>query len=334
MRKHFPLNSNGAEDAGQLPWKDGVPSTGVEGSYPGQALFVDTEAEILAAIDASGQARNGSDLTQLVQAIARGLYLGQFTGTANALTAVLANNVAFASLLRGVRFTGYVTATNTTGVTVAITCLTGANAVVQAPLLTKGGNALAAGDLPVNQDFEIRWDGAAFRMVGSVASEGISPSQSLTIVQAAGAPFGLKQYVNTNRRVMSGQGTDVQQSAWDAFTHPKRSANSRLRLDLGFDFRSSTAPGQGNGPSIVYLNVGGQIFRMPMVNSYPGSQALNRIKVFFDGLPAGNTSVSVGFGRYDTAAWAGTFGPTNTDDSGRLPVSTSTLDIDEVILTS
>lgn len=77
MRQHYPLNSNGVEDAGQLPWLDGVPSTGTQGSYPGHAIVTDTEAEVLAAIDASGQSRNGNDLAQLIQAIARGIYIGQ-----------------------------------------------------------------------------------------------------------------------------------------------------------------------------------------------------------------------------------------------------------------
>ncbi|MCJ2068131.1 hypothetical protein MKK75_04780, partial [Methylobacterium sp. J-030] len=99
MRLHYPLTLNGAEDAGQLPWTDGVPATGVEGSYFGHALFTDTEAEILNAVEASGQTLNGSDLTQLIQAIARGVYVGQFAGTPNALTCVLPNNVVFASLL-------------------------------------------------------------------------------------------------------------------------------------------------------------------------------------------------------------------------------------------
>lgn len=190
MRQHYPLNSNGAEDAGQLPWADGVPSTGVQGSYPGHAIVTDAEAEILAAIDASGQARNGADLAQVAVAIGRGIYLGQLGGAANALTAAIPNNVVFSSLLRGLRFGGFVTTTNTGGVTLALVGIGGAASTVTAPILRKDGSALQAGDLPIAQDFEVRWDGSAFRYVGAVTSE--TPAQSpigkgLYSKQAAGS---------------------------------------------------------------------------------------------------------------------------------------------------
>jgi hypothetical protein len=171
VRQHYPLNSNGAEDAGQLPWADGVPSTGVQGSYPGHAIVTDAEAEILAAIDASGQTRSGSDLAQLIQAIARGVFIGQFGGTANALTTAIPNNVVLLSLQTGVRITGIVSATNTGGVTLKVVGIGTAAGSVQAPLLRRDGTALQAGDVPVGQLFDVRWDGSAFRMVGAVASD-------------------------------------------------------------------------------------------------------------------------------------------------------------------
>lgn len=171
MRQHYPLNSNGAEDAGQMPWTDGVPSTGAQGSYPGHAIVTDAEAEILAAIDASGQMRNGADLAQLIQAVARGVYLGQFSGTANALAAVIPNNVVFRTLQPGTRFSGLVATTNTGGVTVQITGIGSAAGNVQAALLRRDGAALQAGDLPVGAAFDFRFDGAAFRLTAPAASE-------------------------------------------------------------------------------------------------------------------------------------------------------------------
>lgn len=172
MRLHYPLNANGAEDAGQLPWTDGVPLTGIQGSYPGHAIVTDTEAEILAAIDASGQTRNGSDLAQLAQAMARGIFLGQFGGTANALAAALPNNIVLLSLQAGTRLTGFVTAPNTGGVTLALTGIGSPSGTQTAPLLRKDGTALQAGDLPVGQLFDIRVDtSGSFRLTGLVTSD-------------------------------------------------------------------------------------------------------------------------------------------------------------------
>lgn len=169
MRKHYPLNSNGAEDAGQLPWIDGVPSTGTQGSYPGHAIVTDTEAELLAAIDAAGLARNGSDLTQLIQAISRGIFLGVFTGSANALAGNIPNSIVLPGLLQGMRFAGVATSANTGGVTMA---LTGFNpAIGTLPLLRRDGAALQAGDLPLNTPFDFRYDGSAFRLSTPAPSE-------------------------------------------------------------------------------------------------------------------------------------------------------------------
>lgn len=210
MRLHYPLNANGAEDAGQLPWKDGVPSTGVEGSYPGHAIVTDVEAEILAAIDASGQARNGSDLAQLIQAVARGIYVGQFSGSANTLTAAIPNNVVFSALQVGTRITGFVATPNTTGVTLALIGIGTASGTVQAPLLRRDGLALQAGDLPTNQQFEVRWDGSAFRMVGGVASDAASTSAVTLISQALQSNIKTTVFSNaTTTNLTNGAATAV-----------------------------------------------------------------------------------------------------------------------------
>ncbi|WP_426315499.1 hypothetical protein ACN9MF_11270 [Methylobacterium fujisawaense] len=174
MRKHYPLNSNGAEDAGKLPWTDGVPSTGVEGSYPGQALFTDSEAEILSAIDAAGLARNGSDLTQLVQAMSRGgLWLGVLGGTGNALTAVVPNNAVIPALLQGMRVRGIAPAANTAaGGTLTITGIgASAAASVTYPLLRTDGSARQIGDTKVGQYVSFEADGSGNLMVASTATD-------------------------------------------------------------------------------------------------------------------------------------------------------------------
>lgn len=148
MRKHYPLNSQGAEDAGQLPWTNGVPSTGTQGSYPSFAIVTDAEAEILAAIDAAGLVRNGADLTQLIQAASRGIWLGLFGGTATALTATMPNSVVIPSLQGGVRVRG-IAASNYPGGggTLALTGVgNSAASVMSCPIVgSDGASTLAAG---------------------------------------------------------------------------------------------------------------------------------------------------------------------------------------------
>ncbi|MBB5765715.1 hypothetical protein ABEV34_11855 [Methylorubrum rhodesianum] len=169
MRKHYPLNAAGAEDAGLLPWTDGVPATGVEGSYPGHALITDTEAEVLAAAAAAGLVASGTDLTQLAQAISRGIYVGGFTGSANALAASLPNSVVFPSLLPGMRFQGIALATNTAAVTLTLSGF--ATPPGSLGLLRRNGGAMKEGDLPVGVPFSFVFDGAAYRMAVPVPSE-------------------------------------------------------------------------------------------------------------------------------------------------------------------
>lgn len=169
MRKHYPLNPAGAEDAGRLPWTDGVPNTGTEGSYPGHALMTDSEAEILAAQSAAGLTQNGSDLTQLAQAISRGTWLGAFGGSANALVAAVPNDIAWPALLPGMRFTGTVAQTNTGSVTIALSGF--ATPPGSLSLLRRDGQPLQAGDLKVGLPFSFIHDGSAFRVATPAASE-------------------------------------------------------------------------------------------------------------------------------------------------------------------
>lgn len=69
-----------------LPWANGNPTTGTEGSYPGFGLFTDAQEEILAAIQAAGLTPSGT-LTQLAQSIpalsTKGLLLGWGQNTLN-----------------------------------------------------------------------------------------------------------------------------------------------------------------------------------------------------------------------------------------------------------
>ncbi len=286
MRKHYPLNSNGAEDAGQLPWKDGVPSTGTEGSYPGQALFTDSEAEILAAIDASGQARNGSDLAQLIQAIARGIYLGQFGGTANALAAAIPNNIVFSALQPGTRFKGFVTATNTAGVTFAITGIGTASGTVQASLLTKAGSALQAGDLPVNQLFEIQWDGSAFRLVAAAASEQPLPATPSSTVQFT-LPSAQSVPNNSNSQL------NLQGAAppWGTFSNGTLTVSKAGNYSVNLVGTSNIVPSaqtSHNTTFNIYIN-GQPVIPQTMVNWTSTTQSIGLSNSFLGYLAAGTT---------------------------------------------
>lgn len=70
MDQRYPLDpATGAENATLLPWTNGNPATGVEGSYPPHQLVTNIEAELLALIIASGQTPSGLDLTQVLKAI-------------------------------------------------------------------------------------------------------------------------------------------------------------------------------------------------------------------------------------------------------------------------
>ncbi|WP_267426361.1 hypothetical protein [Methylobacterium sp. GC_Met_2] len=196
MRLHYPLNSQGAEDAGQLPWKDGVPSTGVEGSYPGHAIVTDLEAELLSMIDLAGLVRSGADLTQGMQAVARGIWLGQFGGTATALTATLPNSAVLPSLQIGMRVRGIAASDYSgSGGTLAITGIGAAGTTVSYPIVAADGTSLASGAWKAGQFLTFDIDGSSNARfsggsagTGSVSSGGLSVGlRGLTGSSAGGA---------------------------------------------------------------------------------------------------------------------------------------------------
>lgn len=330
MRKHYPLNSQGAEDAGKLPWIDGVPSTGVEGSYPGQALFVDTEAEILAAIDAAGLVRNGSDLTQLIQAASRGIWLGQFGGTATALTAAIPNSVVIPSLLVGVRVRG-IAASNYAGGggTLAITGI-GTGAPVSYPIVGADGvTALASGAWLAGQflTFEIDASGNA-RFGGSASAGGIATAQ------AAGSGFNTKIFTSTTRALLNQSGANALATAITGLSYTKKSATSLVRVNGSFIFRSVSAPGSGFGPTYYLLTVGSASAQQATSNAYPAVVALTPVNLTFgtqaSPLAKGALSLMLQFGRADTSAWSGSFLPSSTDESGYPPSTLFQITVDEV----
>ena len=332
MRLHYPLNSQGAEDAGKLPWIDGVPSAGAEGSYPGHAIVTDTEAEILSAIDAAGLVRSGSDLTQLIQAASRGIWLGQFGGTATALAATLPNNLVIPSLLAGVRVRG-IAASNYPGGggTLAIAGI-GPNAasVMSCPIVgVDGATALASGAWTAGQflTFDIDASGNA-RFGGSASAGGIASAQ------AAGSGFNTQSFVSTQRVSMSQQGANALVTPISGLQVVKKSSTSLLRVNGSFNVRSPYSPGSGNGPAYFNLVLGSLLVQQTTSNGYPGVPTITPVLAQFgtkaSPLAKGTYALSIQFGRTDTAAWAASWLANSTDESGNPNAGLMQLFIDEV----
>ncbi|MGU3475629.1 hypothetical protein [Methylobacterium sp. D48H] len=331
MRKHFPLNSNGAEDAGQLPWKDGVPSTGVEGSYPGQALFTDCEAEILSAIDAAGLVRSGLDLTQLIQAFSRGIWLGLFGGTATALTAALPNSVVLPSLQVGMRVRGIAASDYTgPGGTLAITGINAAGTTVSYPIVASDGTALPAGAWKAGQFLTFDIDASS----NARLSGGASTSGSISQAQAAKSLFNVIPFQNTTRTSMNATGANVLVTPWNGFIYNKKSPTSNI-LIIG-NFQTFT-PGSF-GCTRVRFTVGNQIFDTGLSNGVlqsasgaAGSLAFGNSPVIpIRNLPVGAQSCAMSFFRTDGATWTTVFNPTASDVADYPPTNTVTLLLMEV----
>jgi hypothetical protein len=172
MRRHYPLDpASGTENAALLPWTNGVPATGIEGSYPPFLLCTDPESEILNAQAVAGLSPSPADVTQLAQAMSIGLWLGAFGGTSNALTATLPGSVNFPALVPGMRFHGIIgNSGNTSAATLNIAGFTTAVGVKPA-VKVDGASALAPNDLKPSAIATWVWDGATYRLTGLVASD-------------------------------------------------------------------------------------------------------------------------------------------------------------------
>lgn len=69
MQRHYPIDPATGVENPALAWTTGVPSTGVEGSYPPAQLCTNPQDEILNVITAAGIDPSDADLTQLLEAI-------------------------------------------------------------------------------------------------------------------------------------------------------------------------------------------------------------------------------------------------------------------------
>ncbi|MGX9981989.1 glycine-rich domain-containing protein [Methylobacterium fujisawaense] len=131
------------------------------------------QREIVAAEKGAGLTPSNGDLTQLLQAISRGIWLGVLGGTANAPSGVLgggATPVVIPALLRGMRVRGVAAATATGAVTLSIVGVGGASPV-NFPVLRGDGSATRAGDLKQGQIYTFEADGNGNLLIGSTTAE-------------------------------------------------------------------------------------------------------------------------------------------------------------------
>lgn len=177
MQLHYPLNpATGAEDQTQLPWTNGVPQTGQEGSYPPFALCTEPMYEIVNVLVQAGIVPSSSDPYQLTRAIRGGqLDFAVATGTPDAIVATI--GLAHLALKAGLPFTvtvpgGVANATTTPALTI-----TGPGGVgpVTGTITKLTGAPVAIGDLPPNAFLTLRSDGVRFRLLSVVLASDVLP---------------------------------------------------------------------------------------------------------------------------------------------------------------
>ncbi|MET3486206.1 hypothetical protein [Methylobacterium sp. 1973] len=181
MRRHFPISpATGLEDQALLPWTDGNPVTGVEGSYPGNKVVIDTETEVLNAQRTSGQAdsSDGTDLAQLIKAISLGVQVN-YGAVANVLAVAIQGGVTFSALRPGMKFYGFVQVANTGPVQAAVSGFGAGNG--NYPVVRSDGSALAKGDLVVGGFVELR--------VNSDATGFVCPTAALSVLNVIQSQF-------------------------------------------------------------------------------------------------------------------------------------------------
>ena len=150
MQLHFPLNpTTGAEDATQLPWTNGVPSTGVEGSYPPFTAVVEPMTELANLIAQAGLTGTSSDLFQAMRAIRSGQLDFDATDIGSANAALCQVGIPYTAIQAGLPFTFIkgASANTTTVPTLTITDQSGNNGLT-GTIVKNNGSALAVGDLP------------------------------------------------------------------------------------------------------------------------------------------------------------------------------------------
>lgn len=140
---------------------------GTQGSKVPKMAVEATQREIVNAERAAGLTPTNSDLTQLLQAISRGIFIGNLGGSANAQTGAIPASIVIPTLLPGMRFQAVATVTNSGPATLSITGAGGG----AMPLLRQNGGALQGKEIPTGVPFEVMYDGSGWRLVLPSAAE-------------------------------------------------------------------------------------------------------------------------------------------------------------------
>lgn len=162
MKERFPLNpSTGLEDAGLLPWSNGNPETGVEGSYPSHELMTHPQEELVNLIEAAGFTPSDLDLFQVARSVRnqRLNYAGAIGGTASAATLTLSPAISAYSEIGHMPLRLRYGAANTGAMTLNVNGL-GAKALVY-----PDGLAMLAGEVYDGRVIEVFYDPTADRFV-------------------------------------------------------------------------------------------------------------------------------------------------------------------------
>jgi hypothetical protein len=229
---------------------DGNPSTGVEGSIPSAKSFEQPQRELSNLLAGTGLTGSDADLTQILQAVSKGIYLGTFTGTANALTATVPGSVAIPVLLEGMTFHGYIGASpNTAAANLTLSGFT--NAPGSKPIRRKDGtSALAAGDLQAGTLMSFRYDGTSFRVVGMVASD-------IAVFTPINLTASLNYYVNAT----SGSDSNDGLTSGTAFATIQKAINQIPKFNTnGFNITIHVADGAYTAVRCPQINGAGSVF--------------------------------------------------------------------------
>ncbi len=282
------------------PYVNGNPSTGVQGSIPPAAAFEHPLRELVALITAAGLTPTDAVLTQVAQAVQKGLNYAVATGTANAW--VVAPNLAVPAYAAG-RVLNIIAPATNTSTTVNMNVSTLGNRRIK----KSDGSDPAVGDLVSGKVYVTIDDGTNIRVLNFLPSD----------LAAQKSPFNVKQQSFSTRTSLSGTGFVAYQTG----TYTKQSATSNLIVEL-----HAHGYAAGTAASIARVAFGANSLLVPFSNSVSAQTGggAHATKVF-SGIAAGALSWSWDFGRGDATAWTDVINPTSADVSYLPSETTSSL---------
>ena len=176
-----PVGPQGPANAYGNDYVDKNAGAGIAGSFLAADMPEHVQIEILNAIAAAGITPAGA-LSQLAQAISKGIYLGAAGGSANALSATIPGSVVFPALVAGMRFSILVSTSNTGAATLDLTGFTSDPAALA--IVRPNGAALRQGDLVAGQIAEIIATASGFQLLSPGAAD--APVGGTTLITTLG----------------------------------------------------------------------------------------------------------------------------------------------------